>query len=155
MKIFKSSFSTEEKKGHFVTQRRSGRYLPPSPNTSNSTPLTKYNILTFQSFYNVKFKGVPSVVTPSPPLIDGRSMTSPEEIFQGRVVTSQKRDRMDIHNPKHTRIFANLNIPEGQICPFPLQWDNQCSDKKYLKQTFLLIVIQSIFYFCINLQKIF
>ena len=120
MKIFKSSFSTEEKKGHFVTQRRCGRYLPPSPDTSNSTPLSKYNILTFQSFYNVKFKGVPSVVTPSPPLIDGRSMTSPEEIFQGRVVTSQKRGRMDIHNPKHTRIFANLNIPEGQICPFLL-----------------------------------
>ena len=43
-------------------------------------------------------------------------------------------------NPKHTGIFANLIIPGGDKFAHQLYRDNECPDKKNVKQTFLLLV---------------
>ena len=43
-------------------------------------------------------------------------------------------------NPKHTGLFANLIIPGGDKFAQQLYRDNECPDKKNVKQTFLLLV---------------
>ena len=44
-------------------------------------------------------------------------------------------------NPKHTGLFATLFIPGVDKFVHQLYWDNECPDKKNVKQTFLLLVI--------------
>ena len=44
-------------------------------------------------------------------------------------------------NPKHTGLFATLIIPAVDKFDHQLYLDNECPDKKNVKQTFLQLVI--------------
>ena len=48
--------------------------------------------------------------------------------------------RVQVLNPNHTGLFANLIIPGGDKFAQQLYRDNECPDKKNVKQTFLLLV---------------